>query len=66
MIENLEFWALLIGIVGGDICILFQNQQLKSEICNNAQKITELKADTEKEFAKCRVHACNTQPYKGD
>ena len=58
MIENVEFWGLLISILAGDFGIFYELFSLKNEISEVKQLNTELRKDMDVEFAKCRLHPC--------
>lgn len=58
MIENYEFWALLISILAGFAAEFGLILGIKGDIAKNAQRIEEVNNHAEMEFAKCRLHGC--------
>lgn len=61
MIENIEFWALLISILGGFGAEFGLILGIKGDIAKNAQRIEEVNNHAEMEFAKCRLHGCKSE-----
>jgi len=61
MFESYEFWALIISILGGDMTIFWANLQMKNEISQIRLENANLRSDMEMEFARCRIHECNTK-----
>ena len=61
MIENIEFWALLISILGGFGAEYWMISGIKSDINKNSQRIEEVNNHAEMEFAKCRLHGCKSE-----
>ena len=61
MIENIEFWALLISILAGFGAEFGLILGIKGDIAKNAQRIEEVNNHAEMEFAKCRLHGCKSE-----
>lgn len=56
MMENLDFWALIISLFGGfgsSFAILWD---IRKKVCENSERITKQEAKMETEFAKCSIH----------
>jgi len=64
MLEDIEFWALFISILGGDFAIFWQSMQLKNEISDVREMNVELRKDMSLEFAKCGYHCSKMEEEK--
>ncbi len=64
MIDNPEFWALIVTILGGFAAEFGLILNIKDAIGKNAQRIEEVNNHAEMEFAKCRIHGCKEAAHE--
>lgn len=63
MIENPDFWAILISIFGGFGSTFAVLWDIRKKVCENSERITKQEAKMETEFAKCSIHCRRREVY---
>lgn len=58
MLENTEFFALLLAILGGYVSIFGMLWDIRKKCCDNSENIAKTNARIDIEFAKCQYHRC--------
>ena len=61
MLDNIEFWGLLISVIAGIGVEVKYLIDIREKISDNTERIAKLETETHIEFNKCRMHSCQTK-----